>query len=82
MTRAMADTIKHREQEKADALVAQGALIGKPVVSFEEAENSTADLVEGNFVWGFEGTPTPPFKSGTLQVAYSDAGFSSYFGEV
>ena len=81
MTRAMADTIRNREQEKADALVAIGALIGTPVVTFEESENSTAELVEGNFVWGFEGTPTPPFKSGTLQVAYTDAGFDSYFGD-
>lgn len=81
MTRALSDTIKNREQEKADALVAVGALIGKPVVTFEESENSTAELVEGNFVWGFEGTPTPPFKSGTLQVAYTDEGFDTYFGE-
>lgn len=81
MTRAMADTIKNREQEKADALVAIGALIGTPSVTFDETENSTAELVEGNFVWSFDGTPTPPFKSGTLQVAYTDAGFDSYFGE-
>lgn len=81
MTRALSDTIKNREQEKADALVAVGALIGNPVVTFEESENSTAELVEGNFVWGFEGTPTPPFKSGTLQVAYTDEGFDTYFGE-
>ena len=80
MTRAMADTIKNREQEKADALAAIGALIGTPVVTFDEAANSTTELVEGNFVWGFDGTPTPPFKSGTLQVAYTDAGFDTYFG--
>ena len=82
MTRAMADTIKIREQEKADALAAIGALIGTPVVEFKESANSTADLVEGNFTWGFKGTPTPPFKSGTLQVAYTTAGFDSFFGEV
>ena len=82
MTRAMADTIKNREQEKADARAALGAFIGKPVVHFDEAENSTAELVEGNFVWGFEGTPTPPWKSGMLRVAYTTAGFDSYFGEV
>lgn len=81
MTRAMADSIKNREQEKADALVALGAFIGKPVVEFREVDNSTAELAEGNFVWRFEGTPTPPFKSGTLKVAYSSAGFDSYFGE-
>ena len=65
-----------------DALTAQGAFIGKPVVEFRESENSTNDLIEGNFVWNFEGTPTPPFKSGTLKVAYTTAGFDSYFEEV
>ena len=82
MTRAMKDTIKNLEQDKMDALAADGAFIGTPVVSFDEADNSTAELVEGNFVWSFKGTPTPPFKSGTLKVAYSTAGFDSYFGEV
>ena len=81
MTRAMADTIKAREQEKADALVAVGALIGAPEVLFLESENSTAELAEGNFVWNFTATPTPQFKSGTMRVAYTDAGFDSYFGE-
>lgn len=82
MTKAMADTIKNREQEKMDALAANGAFIGTPIVEFKESENSTADLVEGNFTWGFKGTPTPPFKSGTMRVAYTTAGFDSYFGEV
>ena len=81
MTRAMKDTIKNREQEKMDALRNKGAFIGEPVVEFDEADNSTADLVEGNFTWFFKGTPTPPFKSGTLKVAYTTAGFDSYFGE-
>ena len=82
MTRAMKDTIMNREQEKMDALAAQGAFIGKPVVSFDEEDNSTGELVEGNFTWSFEGTPTPPFKSGTLKVAYTTAGFDSFFEEV
>lgn len=81
MTRALSDTIKNREQEKMDALAAVGAFIGTPVVEFKESENSTADLVEGNFTWGFKGTPTPPFKSGTMKVAYTTDGFSSYLGE-
>jgi phage tail sheath protein FI len=82
MTVAMADTIRNREQEKMDALAAVGAFIGTPVVEFRKSENSVGNLVEGNFVWGFKGTPTPPFKSGTLRVAYTTAGFDSYFGEV
>ena len=81
MTKALADTIRIREQEKADALVAVGALIGTPEVNFIESENSTADLVEGNFVWDFAATPTPQFKSGTMRVAYTDSGFETYFGE-
>ena len=81
MTRSLADTIKAVEQESADALVAIGALIGNPVVVFEQTTNSTSELMEGNFVWDFKGTPTPQFKSGTLRVAYSDAGFTTYFGE-
>lgn len=81
MTVALAETIRNREQEKADRLVAMGALIGEPQVLFLETENSTDELAEGNFVWDFSGTPTPQWKSGTLRVAYTDAGFSSYFGE-
>lgn len=82
MTRAMADTIKEREQEKADARATMGAFIGKPVVRFDQEQNPTSELAEGNFVWDFEGTPTPPWKSGTLRVAYTDEGFTSYFEEV
>lgn len=81
MTVALAESIRAREQEKADRLVAIGALIGEPQVLFLEDENSTDELAEGNFVWDFSGTPTPQFKSGTLRVAYTDAGFQSYFGE-
>lgn len=81
MTLALSETIKNREQEKADALVAIGALIGSPEVLFLEDENSTSVIAEGNFVWDFSATPTPQFKSGTMRVAYTDAGFNSYFGE-
>lgn len=81
MTRAMKDTVLNREQEKMDALAAMGAFIGEPIVSFDEADNSTADLVEGDFTWSFKGTPTPPFKSGTLKVAYTTSGFDTYFDE-
>lgn len=79
MTLAMADTIRNREQEKADALVAVGALIGNPIVEFKESENSTENLAEGNFTWVNEITPTPPFKSGTIKVAYSSSGFDTYY---
>ena len=81
MTLAMADTIKQREQEKADALVAIGALIGTPIIEFERTSNDETNLIEGNFIWDFEATPTPQLKSATLRVAYSTAGFDTFFGE-
>lgn len=82
MTRAMADTIRNREQEKADALAAVGAIIGTPVVEFVESDNSTAEMVQGNFVWGRKETYTPPMKSATLNIGYTTDGFNSYFKEV
>lgn len=81
MTRAVADTIRNREQEKLDALVSIGALIGTPTVEYRDSDNSTSEIMEGNFVWNMQATQTPPFKSGTLRVAYSDAGFEAYYGE-
>lgn len=78
MTKALADSIRIREQEKLDAYVAQGALIGEPVIEFKDSENPSTQLMEGDFVWNIKQTPTPPFKSGTVKVAYTDAGFSVY----
>ena len=79
MTRALRDRILNREQEKLDKLVTVGALIGSPRVRFVESENPTSQLIEGDFVWSAEATPTPPLKSATLNVSYTDAGFSAYF---
>ena len=81
MTLQLKDRILNREQEKLDALVAQGALIGDPQVLFLESENSTTDLMNGDFRWDIAATPTPPLKSATVYVAYTDAGFSAYFGD-
>ena len=79
MTRALRDRILNREQEKLDRLVTIGALIGSPRVEFLESENPTSQLIEGDFVWSTQVTPTPPLKSATLNVSYTDAGFSAYF---
>lgn len=80
MTKALAETIKNCEQEKADALKAMGALIGEPVVEFNPSENTVGDLVQGDFTWSNKLTPTPPFKSGTLKVAYTTEGFTAEYG--
>lgn len=80
-TKQLRDRIINREQEKLDALVARGALIGNPSVLFLESENSTTDMMNGDFRWDIPVTPTPPLKSATVYVAYTDAGFSSYFSD-
>ena len=81
MTLQLRDRILNREQEKLDALVAEGALIGEPQVLFLESENDTTDLMNGDFRWDIAVTPTPPLKSATVYVAYTDAGFSAYFSD-
>lgn len=78
-TMQLRDRIINREQEKLDALVAQGALIGEPEVMFIESNNSVTDMMNGDFRWDIPVTPTPPLKSATVYVAYTDSGFSSYF---
>lgn len=79
--RHLKDRIINREQEKLDALVAMGALIGKPKVLFIDTENSLTDMMNGDFRWDIPVTPTPPLKSATVSVAYTDSGFSVYFEE-
>lgn len=73
MTKSLADTIKNKEQEKLDALVAIGALIGQPRIERIESE-----VGNGEFEWKAVITSTPPFKSGTLGLAFSTEGFSAY----
>ena len=80
MTRALKDRIVNREQEKLDAYVTVGALIGKPKIYFEETENPVSNLMNGDFRWDMQITPTPPLKSATAYVSYTDEGFSAYFG--
>ena len=79
MTRALKDRIINREQEKLDGYVSMGALLGEPVILFLESENSTTDIMNGDFRWDIAVTPTPPLKSASVYAAYTDAGFSVYY---
>lgn len=81
MTRNLKDRIINREQEKLDAYVTTGALIGSPRVVFEETENPVSELMNGYFRWDIPVTPTPPLKAATVYVSYTDSGFSTYFEE-
>lgn len=78
-TRQLKDSIMIREQEKLDILAAKGALIGEPKILFLEANNSIEDMMNGDFSWDVMATPTPPFKSGTARVSYTDEGFKTYY---
>lgn len=74
------DTILVREQERLDSLVTMGALVGNPTITFEEENNPAESIINGNFRWDISVTPTPPLKSASAYVAYTDAGLSAYFG--
>ena len=80
MTPQDKDTILNSEKEKLDTLCGIGALIGTPTVEFLESQNPTSDMMNGDFVWDFAVTNTPPFKSGTARVCYTDEGFAAFFG--
>lgn len=81
MTRTLRDRIINAEQAKLDGYVTQGALIGEPTIVFDESHNPSGSIVEGNFRWDIAVTPTPPLKSASVYVAYSEKGFSAYFEE-
>ena len=81
MTPQDRDTILNAERERLDTLKGIGALIGDPVVEFVEAENPASDMMNGDFAWHFNVTNTPPFKSATGRVTYTDEGFQAFFEE-
>lgn len=79
MTPQQRDTILNAEKEKLDTLTGMGALMGTPSVVFLETANPVSDMMNGDFVWDFNVTNTPPFKSGKARVGYSDEGFTAFF---
>jgi len=78
MTRQLQDRILNSEQERLDALVAQGALVGSPQILFESSGNPDSALLSGDFLWEVAVTPVLPLKSATVRVSYTDEGLSSY----
>lgn len=74
------DAVVNSEQEILDSYAGMGALIGQPEILFVESENPEGNLINGDFVWSINVTPTVPFKSGTARVTYTDEGFQAYFG--
>lgn len=83
MTVALRDTILNREQEKLDALVSVGALIGSPTVEIVDGSTSAegTDRLLAGFEWQIATTVTPPLKSATMTVSYTDAGYAVLYDE-
>ena len=81
MTRQRKDALVAHFQNILDGLVADGALIGKPTFEFRGEDNPQTNLVNGDFVFNIDATPTPQFKSATVVVHCSDAGFSVFYDE-
>lgn len=71
------DAILNEEQNELDTMVSLGALVGEPQILFLATENSTSDMMQGDFKFDLPVTTTPQFKSGTAEVSYTDAGLSS-----
>ena len=76
-TPAMRDSILNYEQNELDNLVAIGALVGEPKIYFLASENSTEDMIQGDFKFNIPVTTTPQFKSATAEVNYTDEGLSA-----
>lgn len=74
------DSILSSEQAKLDALVAIGALIGSPSIEFNDSENTTENLMNGDFVFAILATPTPHAKSLHCKVSYTTDGFAAFYG--
>lgn len=76
MTRQLIDSILVRERAELDRLVAIGALVGNPSIEFRSEDNPTSGILQGQFVWSMQVSPTIPFASGTLNVAFTDSGYA------
>ncbi len=76
-TPAQRDSILNYEQNALDDLVAIGALVGEPQIYFLESENSTEDMIQGDFKFNIPVTTTPQMKSATAEVNYTDEGLAS-----
>ena len=58
-------------------MVTMGALLGEPKILFLATENSTSDMMQGDFKFDIPVCTTPQFKSGTAEVCYTDEGLST-----
>lgn len=72
------DSIIADEISFLNGLKSVGALVGDAAVTFVSAENSSSDIMNGEFTWNVNVTVTPDFKSATIKAAYTDEGLSAF----
>lgn len=75
------DSILNEEQEILDGLIAVGALLPGSKILFLPSENSTSDMINGDFKFDLPITVTPRAKSLTGTVYYTDEGLASLVEE-
>lgn len=77
----MKDSILNEEQEILDGFIAVGALLPGSKILFLPSENSTSDMINGDFKFDLPITVTPRAKSLTGTVYYTDEGLASLVEE-
>lgn len=75
------DSILNEEQEILDGYMAIGALLAGSKILFLASENTTSDMINGDFKFDLPVTVTPRAKSLTGTVYYTDAGLASLVEE-
>jgi len=75
------DSIINEEQEILDGFIAVGALLPGSKIEFLPSENSTSDMINGDFKFELPVTVTPRAKSLTGTVYYTDKGLASLVEE-
>lgn len=69
------------EQELIDSYITAGGLLNGSSIQFLESNNSTTDMINGDFIFDLQVTVTPRAKSLTEKVAYTDKNLSSLYEE-
>lgn len=79
--RMLRDSILNEEQEIIDTLINRGALLKGSKIEFLADDNSTTDMMNGDWYFRLPVTTTPRAKSITGKVYYTDEGLASLVEE-
>lgn len=79
MSRRAVEIILDDAQVWLNSLIADGKIL-HGTIAFQEADNPTSSIAEGDFVFDIKTTTTPPGKSLTFNIQYTSDGLSVLFG--